>query len=169
MENDTTAFVPQDYSVVLENSTLGIFVNLRNPSSPGSDNLITGLDGGPKYATLYVDNAVNENISPSGNSAVPGNNVTFTVTVANTGRYPDNYTLGVTHTKGWSYTISPSSLSINAGGSATATLTVTLDDPGIDNITVTASGVYASDSASCTAIGIVRGVNVLIQPEENSA
>ena len=72
MENADTLFVPQDYSVVLDNSALGIFANLRKENA-----YITGLDSGPKYATLYVDNAVNENISPSEDNAAPGDNVTL--------------------------------------------------------------------------------------------
>jgi hypothetical protein len=143
MENADTLFVPPDFSVVLENTTLGLNVNLRKENK-----LITGL---PVLATLYLDNAVNVTISPGSQTGNPGDNVGFTVTVNNTGRYDDTYSLVVNAGNLPLYIISPSSLPINAGSSASAKLTVTV---GADNqvITVTAGGNYASANASCTVI-----------------
>jgi hypothetical protein len=148
MENADTQFVPQDYSAVLENTDLGIHINLR----AGSEN-IQGPDikTNPIRATLNLDNAVNVTISPSSRAGSPGDNVIFTVYVTNTGRYDDNYSLGV-DASGLPYTISPSSLSINAGNSNIATLTVTV---GANSkvVTVSAEGTYADDSASSTVNG----------------
>ena len=141
MENADMWFVPQDFSVVLDNSAQGIFVNLRAGSA-----YITGLT---KYATLYVDNAVNVTISPSSQTGVSGQNVTYTVTVQNTGGYDDDYSLSASDTQGWTLDVSPSPLSVPAGSSDIATLTVTLGSE-TDTITVTADGTLADDVASCT-------------------
>ena len=144
LESDNYWFVPHDHSVVLENATAGIGPwNLREEN--GSISLAAWVS---KYATLYVDNHVNLTISPDSQSGDYGDNVSFTVTVSNTGGYNDTYSLDV-DAGGLSYDISPSSLSINAGDNGIATLTVTL---GADTkvITVTADGTYADDNASCT-------------------
>jgi len=153
MENADTLFVPQDYSVVLDNSAAGIFVNLR-----AENGTITGI--GSVYATLYVDNAVNVSISPSSRTGNAGDNVSFTVTVQNTGRYQDTYSLSSTLG-----TLSPSSLTINAGNSGTATLN--LSPPvGAADIAVTADGAYASDNCAASTFGVP--VSVAIWPEENN-
>jgi uncharacterized repeat protein (TIGR02543 family) len=142
-END---YVPQNFSVVLENTDLGIYINLR----AGAENIHgTNIRANPILAALNIDNAVNVTISPSSRGGKTGDNVSFTVTVNNTGRYDDNYSLGV-NASGLQYTISPTVLSVKAGNSANATLTVTV---GTSNriITVTADGEYADSNTSCTA------------------
>jgi len=154
MENADYLFVPQDYSMVLENSAQGIFANLRKENGT-----ITGLDLGPKYATLYVDNAVNVSISPSSRTGNAGD-VSFTVTVQNTGRYQDTYSLSSTLG-----TLSPSSLTIDAGNSGTATLN--LSPPvGAADITVTADGAYASDNCAASTFGMLtpegEGINYIV-------
>ena len=170
LENADTWFVPPDFSVVLENidNTLSenerVSLNLRR-------NLNYPIDFShvpwPWYATLYVDNAVDATISPSSRTGTSGDDVSFTVTVSNTGRHDDNYSLGA-DAGGWPYTIVPSSLSISAGNSATATLTVTL---GADAkvISVTADGTYAEDNAACTAIALpLQGVDISVSPSYQS-
>jgi len=141
LENATHEFVPHDFSIVLENAAENIFINLR-------ENVANWWVPLPSHATLYVDNAVNATISPSSQTGDYGDNVSFTVTVSNTGRYYDTYYLTVDEGT-LSYSILPSSLTISAGNSATATLTVTLSG-GSQVITVTADGTYADDNASCT-------------------
>jgi plastocyanin len=151
LENADDWFIPQDYSVILENQAKGIGPwNLRKEN--GSINLV---DSVTKYATLYVDNAMNVSISPSSQSGTVGDNASFTVTVQNTGRYQDNYSINI-DASGLAYAISPSSLSINAGDNAAATLTVTLGT-GSNVINVIADGAYANDNASCTVTGTAAG------------
>jgi len=140
IENAEAWFVPQDFSVVLDNSAQDILVNLREENG-----YITGI---PKYATLYIDNAVSVTISPSSQSGSAGENLDYEVTVQNTGRYDDTYALHV-DAGSWSHIISPSSLSVNAGGNATATLTVTFG-AGSQAIIVIADGAYANDNTSYT-------------------
>ena len=158
MENADTWFVPQDFSVVLDNSAQGIFVNLRVGSA-----YITGLT---KYATLYVDNAVNiqsiENLDPL--SGKPGDTLRLNVTVKNTGRYTDNYRVwcdgGVLDPENWTGGLAP-------GASKIVTLTTTLPS-GTENIVITAAGNYATDQDYVTASGLmVRKVQIGITPNIN--
>jgi hypothetical protein len=154
LENDTHWFIPQDFSVVLENSAQLILVNLRK------ENKWFNLSS-PVYATLHVDNAVNVSISPSYKEGVVGKNLTYTVTVHNTGRYPDTYSLSSTLG-----TISPSSLTIKAENIGSATLNVS-PPLGAADITVTAVGAYASDNCSASIFGVLApegegGINHLI-------
>ena len=91
LENSTNWFIPQDYSVILENQSKSIGPwNLRKENG-----YITLVDGVTRYATLYVDNAVNiqsiDNLDPLTGSL--GDNLRLGVTVKNTGRYTDNYTV----------------------------------------------------------------------------
>ena len=156
MDNVDDDFIPQEYSVVLENSSVGIFVNLRNPSSAGSDNVITGL---PKNATLTIENAVNMSISPGSITGATYQVVTYTVTINNTGSRADSYTLSATDTLGATIGFAPNPVSVSASSSNTSTMSVTLKT-GVDNITVKAAGTYATAYAKCTATGMPIGLQI---------
>jgi parallel beta-helix repeat protein len=159
LENATHSFVPQDHSVVLDNLSAGILVNLRR------ENKWFNLSS-PVYATLYVDNALNiriENTTPT--TAAGGRKIIFDVTVFNTGRYDDNYELSASDNLGWGLVLSPSTLSVRAGQSKTATLTATVTRGGMNRIMVTAKGAYAFDYSMTTAFGLP--IWVLISPSEN--
>jgi len=152
-ENATHWFVPSDFSVVLENSAQSILVNLRK------ENKWFNLSS-PVYATLHVDNALDVSISPSYQEGVVSKNLAYTVTVHNTGRYQDTYSLSSALG-----TLSPSSLTINAGNSGTATLNLSLP-VGAADITVTADGAYASDNCAASTFGVPtpegEGINYLV-------
>ena len=153
LENATHWFVPSDFSVVLENSAQGILVNLRK------ENKWFNLSS-PVYATLHVDNALNVSISPIYQEGVVSKNLAYTVTVQNTGRYQDTYSLSSTLG-----TLSPSSLTIDAGNSGTATLNVS-PPVGAADITVTADGAYASDNCAASTFGVLtpegEGINYIV-------
>jgi uncharacterized membrane protein len=83
-------------------------------------------------------------ISPSYRSVPAGAQLSFTVTVYNRGGDTDNFDLSVSAPSGWSPSITPMSLTnIPAGGSDTATLTVTVPGTAVVSrrytITVTAT------------------------------
>jgi len=159
LENADTLFIPQDYSVILENQADGMGPwNLRKEN--GS---ITLVDGVKRYATLYMDNAVNVTVSQSSQTGGSDQNLVYTVTVQNTGRYDDNYSLSASDTKGWELNVSPSSLSVPAGTSGTATLTMNPSGMGPDPITVTADGSYASDYARFTAVPLSVTISPSLQ------
>ena len=114
---------------------------------------------------------VEVSISPSSQTGVNGETLTYILTVTNTGNVSDNYSLTATDNAGWSPILSPTSLTISTGSSVTATLRVTipLNAVGgtIDNISVTANGTGVSASSSCTAqvpVWNFGGVSVSISP-----
>jgi uncharacterized membrane protein len=154
IENVDNLFVPQDYSVVLDNSAQGIFANLRKENG-----YITGLDLGSKYATLYVDNAVNITSVTTGDPTTgnAGDPLTLSVTVKNTGRYTDTYSVSANAG-------SVSTGALAAGSSATKSVPATYP-AGTQGILVTAAGSYAKDEDNSLVLApVVRGVLVVITP-----
>ena len=112
-------------------------------------------------------------IEPSESEARPGENLIYTLTVKNTRDVSDTFDLTVSDNAipSWGPTLSENSLTIAAGASDTATLTVTIPGNAIgstnDNITVTATlteNVEVTDNDSCIAhAAIVRDVEVSIE------
>jgi len=95
-------------------------------------------------------------VSPNDQSGSSGATLTYTVTIVNEGDAQDTYDLTVTDT--WGATISPTPLTIAAGGSGTATVSVTIPEGTAegteDEITVEATSrtdSTVSDSNSFTA------------------
>jgi len=121
----------------------------------------------PDPVTVHVlQSPVLVSIWPSENSAGPGENVTFTVTVTNTGEN-DTYEMKATDNAGWEPTLSENSLTLAPGESSVIYLGVTIpDDAPIgaeDIITVMALGVRASNLAKCMAyVGMIK---VIISPD----
>jgi uncharacterized membrane protein len=161
LENEDSLFIPQDYSVILENQAKSIGPwNLRKEN--GSINLVDGA--AIKYATLYVDNAVNVTISPSYQENKVGGTLTYSVTVKNTGRYADNYVLENSDQFGWKLSLDNKLLKVPAGENRTTTLHVSIDNCASDAVTVTANGVYASDSDSAIATVPPHSVELTVEP-----
>lgn len=75
---------------------------------------------------------VEVSISPNSRSGFPGENVTFTILVINAGTVDASYNLNATSTAGWVPQIKPAPLTLPAGESGEATLSVTIpsDAPG---------------------------------------
>jgi uncharacterized membrane protein len=120
-----------------------------------------------------IARSVQVGIVPSENSAGPGENVEFTVTVKNTGGMVDNYVLKKNDNSGWGPTLSENFLvNVENGENRTVTMTVTIPtgaENGMrDNIRVTATSQTDNtieNRASCIArVTIVRGVKVQVTP-----
>ena len=162
------------------------------PHAPGTDNItidgsilvaedLPWVDYYPPDPVITVRvparRSVAVSILPIDQSGLPGANLSYTVTVTNTGNATDNYALVASDDAGWSPTISPSSLVLPAGENGIATLSVTVPTDAIggtsDNITVTATSnenALASGENTCVAHAmIVRGVDVSISPTDGSA
>jgi len=129
----------------------------------------------PLVTVRVLTGGVKVSISPDNQSGLSGSVLNYTVTVKNTGQYDDNYNLTTSDNAApsWNPTVSPTLLTVPAGGNRTATLSVTV--PGglagctRDNITVTATGTTVENSASCIAhVAVVRAAKVSISPSENS-
>ena len=117
-----------------------------------------GMFGVPLPPALPPAAGVNVSISPSSKSGTPGTELTYTVTVMNTGGGMDTFDLHISGGDGWSPGLSSNSLILTSGASGTSTLTVTVPSwvaAGFSTtITVTATSradPSVSDSASCSA------------------
>jgi len=143
-------------------------------ASSQADNTVS--DSFACVARVLVARGVDVSISPPYRSGVPGENLIYAVTVANTGNVSDTYDLTVSENLDWGPSISPISVTVLPFSSVNATLSVIVPLSGIgcteDNITVTAnsrSDNTVSDSGSCIAHAeIVRGVDVSISPDYQS-
>jgi len=108
---------------------------------------------------------VTVDITPASQSGWTNDVLDYTVTVNNTGGVADTYTLVLGDNEGWTLGIVPGSLSIGAGSSDTATLSVTVG-AGSSLITVTADGVYADGNDTCIATQLTGPrVDVEVSPD----
>ncbi len=151
--------------LVIESGLDELFITFYSSEYNGSD---------PYLEVVYVPpHAVSVSISPAYQSGTPGVELSYTVTVANTGNLDDNYDLTVSDNAGWVPTVFPTLLAVASGTQDIATLTVTVPENVAgctrDNITVIATSHAdntVSDNDSCVAhIQVVRGVEVLLEPE----
>jgi uncharacterized membrane protein len=102
---------------------------------------------------------VDVSISPDSQEGLPGQTLTYTVTVTNTGNVTDNFDLTYNDNAGWNPSVSPTVLTgIAPGGFGTATLSVTIPKDAIgctwDNIWVRATSqgdITKKDNYSVTA------------------
>ncbi len=140
---------------------------------------VSDSDNGVAHAVTAAVSGVEVSISPSEDNGPPGTVLSYTVTVMNMGTADDNYNLMASDNADWSLSISPSILTLAAGASDTATLSVVIpiaaENCTRDNITVTATSIEnseVSDSASCVAhafgVAPVREVEVSISPTSKS-
>jgi uncharacterized repeat protein (TIGR01451 family)/fimbrial isopeptide formation D2 family protein len=187
------------WSPTLENTSLTIparenRVTTLTVSIPNNENIVGTTDNIWVTATSHENSDVTDNdncslqalawgvqvqISPDYQENVRSENVTFTVTVMNTGNVADNFNLSWSDTENWGGNISllKSVLQIRGENENTTTLRVHIPEnavPGTeDNITVTATSRTDNtikDNDSCTVrVTIARGVRVSISPGENSA
>ncbi|MBA7598034.1 hypothetical protein ES703_05043 [subsurface metagenome] len=132
------------------------------------DNTVSDNDS--CIANVPIVHQVEVSILPEEISALPAENLTYTVTVTNTGTVSNTFDLTVIDNENWGPTLDNSSLSIPFGENQTTTLRVHIPENAIgstrDNITVTATGTEVENSASCIAhVTIVRGVEVSISPD----
>jgi len=107
---------------------------------------------------LNVLKTISTSILPSEGEGLPSEDITFLVTVKNTGSTADNYLLENVDNSGWTLELENSVLEVPAGENRTTMLTVTISEnaePGTeDSITVTATSMAdntMSDNASCVA------------------
>jgi len=137
---------------------------------------ITGSDSCTAHVIQAALRVVRISITPENQSGAPGATLNYTVEVTNGNDQLHVFDLQISGGAGWEPRVSPSSLTLAAGASGTATLSVTVPS-GVSGgssvgIAVTATSredPTLSDSASCIArIAVVPGVRVFISPSEDS-
>ena len=119
----------------------------------------------PYLEVVYVPpHAVSVSISPTYKSGKPGEELSYTVMVANMGNLDDNYVLTVSDNSGWALTLGDNLLEVPAGESRQTTLSVIIpagaENCTRDNITVTAisqADNTVRDNASCIAHAVRVG------------
>jgi hypothetical protein len=154
LENTDTLWVPQDYSVILENTGvngIGSF-NMRLHTTQATGVTVNLIDSTNRYATLYVDNAVNirsitvQSGSLTGNAGDP---VGLWVDVKNTGRKADTYSVSQV---GSADPVSTGLL--NPGDNKTVLVNANLPTGNSVPLYIQAAGSYAKDIDFVTATGV---------------
>ncbi len=105
-----------------------------------------------------ITREIDVSISPSYQGGLPGDNLFYTLTVADKGNFSDNYDLSVSDNSGWQVSLYENLISVPAGENRTTTLRVKIPDNAalgtMDNIIVIATSQWdnmVSDSDSCIA------------------
>jgi len=124
-----------------------------------SNNNASVFDNESCLAQVTIIRGFSVSISPSSQSGANGATLNYTVTVNNIGIVDDNYSLSVTDNENWSPSVLPTPLSVSAGSSGNATLSVILG-MGIDTITVHATNDNTTGEATCTATGLPISVSL---------
>jgi len=151
--------------------------NITVIATSQSDNTVSGGDS--CIAHVAIVRGVEVSISPSENGAEPCSWLGYTVTVRNTGNVDGNFDLSWADTEGWGDNIWLEDNILWVGrcdGENSTTLHVHIpwcaEGGTWDNITVTATlqdNTNIRDNDTCRAhVDIVKGVDVLISPSEDS-
>ena len=157
--------------IIPENAIPGTQDNITVTAVSQTDNTVTDSDSCIAQAKIIRE--VEVSISPNDRTGLGGENLTYTVTVANMGNVPDNYALENIDTLGWALSISEDLLEVENGMSVNVTLTAAIPDDAmgrtLNNITVIATSQENEnvwDSASCLArVRVVVGIYVRIEPD----
>jgi uncharacterized repeat protein (TIGR01451 family) len=133
------------------------------------------------HAIAEIIRGVEVSISPGEDSAAPGEDATFIVTVTNTGNVTENYNLSKTDDAGWTLTLPSMATYVIPDEEREVTLSVGIpsgaENCTRDNITVTATSSENTDvenSANCVAhclVGVAPppgGVQVSISEDSKS-
>jgi uncharacterized membrane protein len=129
------------------------------------------------YIRVPVARGVGVSISPDVNYGKPGENVTFSVRVTNTGKVDDNYYLSASDSMGWdNLRLNDNTFTISAGENRTTTLRIHIPNNAVvgtsSRITVTATSrtdVTIGNSGICMVSVIPPQVRVSISPSEDNA
>ena len=156
--------------IIPENAIPGTSENITVTAVSQSDSTVTDSDS--CMAHVKIVRGVEVSISPESRIGLPGENLTYTVTVANTGNVDENYALTTSDDENWGPTLSENLLTVPMGSENTTTLSAIVSSNAYgstqDNITITAASqenAQVSNSASCIAqAAVFRAVAVSISP-----
>lgn len=141
-----------------------------NATIGSSLNLSITAQGTTATASTWVNTTVAEQVygvsvqAPSGREGQPGENVSYTFTVRNTGDLEDTYDLSVESAGTWGASLDQPTVTVPSGSSRTVGTTVSIPIDAANNsqqsITVTATSQNDStkqDSASVTTTAVMQG------------
>jgi len=163
--------------LIPNNSTAGTYDSILVRATSRTDSTIFGQASCLAH-TISFYRRVGVSISPDNKSGLPGGDLTFTVTVTNTGNVRDNFllTVGDNAVPSWSPTLSAALVGLDNGASKNLELRVRIPNNATsgmeDNIQVIAQSKYdntKSDNDSCIAQVIRRSVGVGISPAQGNA
>jgi len=161
--------------IIPENAIPGTSENITVTAVSKTDNTVTDSDS--CIAHVKIVRGVEVSISPENLVGHLGENLTYTITITNTGNVDENYVLTIVDSENWGPTLSENILTVPAGSQNTATLSVVVPSNAYgwteDNITITATSqenAQVSDSFSCIAqAAVFRAVAVSISPSSIKA
>jgi len=136
---------------------------------------ITGRDSCTAHVIQAGLRVIRISITPENQSGAPGSTLNYTVRVTNGSSQLHVFDLQISGGAGWEPRVSPSSLTLAAGASGTATLSVTVPSgvSGGSSVGIAVTATSRADptlsaSASCIArVAVVPGVRVSISPSED--
>lgn len=167
-------------------STASVIVTLTIPAGSGGQIDVLQLTASSVISPAFTATVVNTTtVSGTGSYGVtlapdnqsngqPGQTITYTHTLTNSGTLTDTYDLTAVSTQGWFQTISPTTVLLTPGASQPVTVTVLIDPAAtngqIDATTLTATSQgnpAVQDTAVDTTIAQLPANGVLIEPDNN--
>jgi parallel beta-helix repeat protein len=135
------------------------------------NSLVRGSGNCQAHATIV--RGVEISVSPEHQSGPPGTTFNYTITVKNTGNVLDTYDLSVSDNANWGPTVSPMTLTLAAGASDKATLSVTIPENAEhcmqDNLLVVATSISdPTVNAFATALAQALKFSVSIVTDKSS-
>ncbi|MCS7131950.1 MAG: hypothetical protein NZ934_04405 [Hadesarchaea archaeon] len=150
---ELTLILPPNAPDGAEDKIIVTATSRENAELSASDVCIARVAAAAKVREVRVS------ISPKSRSGLPGETLSFTVSIKNLGNIEDSYTLEIAGGSGWSPRIDTSKITLPAGGTGEATLLVTVpldaNEGDTMELTLTATSLVdpsATASYTCRAI-----------------
>jgi hypothetical protein len=145
-------------------------ITMINPSGKtATPSVLTDNGEASSFTVVYGPYRLNVSISPDNQLGLPGENLSYTITVKNVGNAEDNYDLMVSDNSGWRPTLDDNRFeNLLQGENVTTTLRVAIPDNALpftsDDITVTATSQgdpSVNENSSCFAVSTVRTLDLV--------
>lgn len=167
--------------------TIDVHLNLTlaNNANPGSHALVFGFGGSGASATENIEFQIQDRFEVRVSSAVnqivagPSNNASMSFDITNLGTGPDTIQLSIidnSETNWFAYTLSTTSVSLDAGATTSVELTVRETSSGatMNGVTATLRATSSNDPASTNSYNVtvqpqVAGAEIIVFADEDTA